>query len=44
MKKIAKKFISVFLALSITLQVAVTAYAEAGVNLSGKERVYEILS
>ncbi len=34
MKKIAKKFISVFLALSIALQVAVSAYAEAGVNLS----------
>lgn len=35
MKRIAKKVISIFLALSMTLQIAVTAYAESGVDLSG---------
>ncbi|MBE6880614.1 MAG: RHS repeat-associated core domain-containing protein [Ruminococcaceae bacterium] len=34
MKKLAKKIISVFLAASIALQIAVSAYAEAGVDLS----------
>ena len=35
MKKLAKKVISVFLAMSMTLEIAVTAYAESGVDLSG---------